>query len=162
MEAKDQYNRLQVYRRTQPIWQNNCSPKNSIVRALLLCFLLNEKQALGEWEKWEAAPAVSEGSFTFQINNDGSYTENVDVTSTIMNRQGIENFGVFAATYNHGSQKIEILEAKTINGETRIHVDPKVIEDKPIASNLSYIVLLPRRQIRVQLTPFENAGYQVA
>ncbi|MEI7441479.1 MAG: hypothetical protein WCK43_07605, partial [bacterium] len=25
-----------------------------------------------------------------------------------------------------------------------------------------YIVLLPRRQIRVQLTPFENAGYQVA
>jgi hypothetical protein len=27
---------------------------------------------------------------------------------------------------------------------------------------LVYIVLLPRRQIRVQLTPFENAGYQVA
>lgn len=103
----------------------------------LLALLSGSSPTCAEWVKWDEASSILEGKVTFDIHADGTFSKEVELTATAMNRNGLENCGFFAYIYNAQSTKFKILKAETINGSRTIPVDRKMIEDKPTASSLS-------------------------
>ena len=69
------------------------------------------------------------------VEKDGTYTEEVEFKVKILKDSAVNSFVSFFLTYNEQSQEVEVLSAKTINKGKEFPVDPKFIEDKPLASS---------------------------
>lgn len=71
------------------------------------------------------------------VNGDGDSELVQEVQFKILNEAGREQLAMQSFAYNSNNEKIEILEAKTINGDKEYPVDKKMIEDKTIAGGAS-------------------------
>jgi len=104
---------------------------------VLFCFLFSNvtearwatlKDAALRYDLWRSV---------INVEKDGTYTEEVEFKAKILKDSAIDSFGNFLLTYNEQSQKVTILSAKTVNKGKSFPVDPKFIEDKPLASSFS-------------------------
>ena len=104
---------------------------------VFVCFLFsnvtearwaNSKDAALRYDLWRSV---------IKVEKDGTYTEEVEFKVKILKDSAVSSFGNFLLTYNEQSQKVTILSAKTVNKGKSFPVDPKFIEDKPLASSPS-------------------------
>jgi predicted transglutaminase-like cysteine proteinase len=109
---------------------------NYIIAALtVLCFNIN--QSFARFATPEEAPVEYE-FFNRNINvaSDGTSEEIIEKQVSILNEEGRDYFGTQRLTYNGDTQKIEILEAKTILNGKEYKVNKNSIEIKPLASDV--------------------------
>ncbi len=70
------------------------------------------------------------------VQTDGTYTEEIEIQAKALKESGKDKLVSLALPYNASNTEFKILEAKTIESGTEYPVDPKNIEDKPLASNI--------------------------
>ena len=108
---------------------------------LLLVCLLNmlffPSSSQARWALPEEAEAQIDYLKEDVIVKAGSSEEIIESRIKILNEAGREHFGVFRTSFNQNIQKIEILEAKTLQEGSEIKVPEKNIEIKPLASELN-------------------------
>ncbi|MBP9752720.1 MAG: DUF3857 domain-containing protein [Proteobacteria bacterium] len=101
---------------------------------------------------------VEECKQTYTINEDGSYEVLSEVTYFIKNEMGRDQLAKSASQYREKTEKLEVLEAKTIfNGKEYI-VKKEDIEDKELASSTNgfeskrqVIIAYPQAQVGAKL-----------
>jgi hypothetical protein len=70
------------------------------------------------------------------VRKDGTYTESIEKISAPLKESGKDKLVHFPLNYNASSSTLKIIEAKTIDKQGKAYpVDPKQIEDKPLASS---------------------------
>lgn len=89
--------------------------------------------------KWAG---FEEASIKIDINNqniivkkDGTFETIIEESFEILKESGRDKAAHYTLYYDGDSQKIEVLEAKTIYQGKEYPIDPKFIEDKPLASS---------------------------
>jgi len=70
-----------------------------------------------------------------EIRKDGTYTETIEVIMEAVKEGGKDRLVSYPLIYNKSNSEMKILEAKTIFEGKEYPVDPKKIEDKPLASS---------------------------
>lgn len=70
-----------------------------------------------------------------KINSDGTHEQTIEMRVMILKEHGRSAFANFTFQYNGDSAKVTILEAKTIYQGQEYNVEPRLIEDKPLASS---------------------------
>ena len=105
---------------------------NALVVPLILFFAMS---ADARWATIDDA-ALEYKSFNnnVKINSDGTYESTVEMKVKILKEHGRFAFANFTFQYNGDSAKVTILEAKTIYQGQEYNVEPRLIEDKPLAS----------------------------
>ena len=108
---------------------------NSIFIHIFLILALTASNCHARWAKYEdAIGEIISSNLEITVNPDGSSR---DITTThvkILKEQGVRKWANFYLTYNSDNEEIKILSAKTIIGGKEFLIDPKSIEDKPLAS----------------------------
>lgn len=103
---------------------------------ILVCFFIFSSATEARWgSKKDAAVVYSFIRDLYQVEKDGTYIFEREFKAKIINSSGVDGFTTFRLYYNGQSEKLEILFAKTINNEKEFSVDPKFVQDKPLASS---------------------------
>ena len=77
-------------------------------------FTILISQSYAKWAKISDAPTKDSYIQTFTINADGTYEAIKEVSKIILTEIGRNNATNFVLSYNGDSEKIEIIEAKTV------------------------------------------------
>ena len=105
-----------------------------IITVLSMLIFSNIAQA-----KWasvsEASLKISKNNVTVKVNKDGTYEEIVENEMEILKEDSRDMASQYKLYYDGDSEKITILEAKTIVQGKEYIVAPDLIEDKPLASS---------------------------
>ncbi len=106
----------------------------------IICFLclLITGSAEAKWASVEEA-AIKQDIYNLDItvDKDGAYKQVIESQFEILKEAGREEAAHYTVYYNADSEKVEILEAKTIYQGKEYKIDKKFIEDKPLA-NVGY------------------------
>ncbi|MCT4635517.1 MAG: DUF3857 domain-containing protein [Rickettsiales bacterium] len=101
-----------------------------------ICLIITANISHAKWAGFE------EASIKMDINNqdiiikkDGTYESIIEEEFEILKESARDKATRYTLYYDGDSQKIEILEAKTIFQGKEYPIDPKFIEDKPLASS---------------------------
>ncbi len=109
--------------------------KNMLRFIYFLCLIITSNISQAKWAGIEEASIKSYiDNYTISIKKDGTYEEIVEEKFEILKESGRNKAAHYTLYYDGDSQKIEILEAKTIYQNQEYKIDPKFIEDKPLAS----------------------------
>lgn len=80
--------------------------------------------------------AIESFNRTIYVRKNGAYTETIEMLSVPLKESGKDKLVHHSLTYNASNATLKILEAKTIDEQGKEHkVNPKHIEDKPLASS---------------------------
>jgi len=99
---------------------------------LTLSILLSPVYA--KWANIADAPTKNSYHTETNINPDGTYETIAEITKEILTESGRSPGSSTTLYYNGDSEKIEVLEAKTIFQGKTYPLDKNLIEDKPLAS----------------------------
>lgn len=106
----------------------------------------------------ETTHSLEHSVLHYKINKDGTYEVISEDTLFIKNEQGRDDLSKSVDIYREGSEKIEILEAKTILDDKEYPIKKEDIEDKQLASstngfstNRQVIVAFPQAQVGAKL-----------
>ncbi len=106
-------------------------------RILIIVCLVISNAAFARWATFEDAPvAVLLNNFYINVHADGTTEEIHEIKVKVLNEQGRDDLTTRVITYNHDNSTMQVLEAKTINGDQEFPVDSQYIEDKPLASQV--------------------------
>src|ERR1700722_1648892 len=78
----------------------------------------------------EAGSVVENYELDFDVAKNGASVETVDYTVRVQGEDAKVSASLFQIEYNSVTDKVEILEAYTLNGNEKIPVDPTAIEDR--------------------------------
>ncbi len=78
----------------------------------------------------EAGSVVEHYGIDFDVKKNGSSNTAVDYTVRVQAEDAKTSASVFAIDYNGQIEKVQILEAYTLNGKDKIPVEPSAIEDR--------------------------------
>ena len=102
----------------------------------VICIVFSSPLSWARWATLEDADWEIEFENTeIQVNADGSYTEVVEHKLKVLKDSAREYLTTRRLYYNSMTTSLKVLEAKTIDGDQEFKVDPKFIEDKPMASS---------------------------
>ena len=97
----------------------------------LLSLLLLVVPAQARWMTASEAGSVIENYvIEYEIFKNGASTQTVDYTVRVQGEDAKVSASQFAIDYNSATDKVEIIEAMTINGREKIAVEPSMIEDR--------------------------------
>ncbi len=103
---------------------------------ILICFFIFSHATEARWgNKKDAVVIYNFVRNLYQVEKDGTYKYEREFKARIVNNAGVDGFTTFRLYYNGQSEKLNILFAKTINNGKEFSVDPKFIQDKPLASS---------------------------
>ncbi len=103
-------------------------------RWALFAIIMAANPAEARWASIDDAPTKSSCSVEMNINKDGTARMVLEVQQEILKESG-RDVAQTMLNYNGDSEKIRILEAKTIYKGKEYKVAKKLIEDKPLASS---------------------------
>jgi hypothetical protein len=116
----------------------------------LLIFLTQAAQA--RWMKLEEAGSVVENyTIEYNVAKNGSWTQTTDYTVRVLAEDAKTSASLFAIDYNAYTDKVEIVEAYTQNGDKKIPVDPAAIEDRDKGESKDYDALKTRSVVFPQV-----------
>ena len=103
---------------------------------ILICFFIFSNAAEARWgNKKDAVVIYNFVRNLYQVEKDGTYIHEREFKAKIVKSSGVDGFTTFRLYYNGQSENLKILFAKTINNGKEFSVDPKFIQDKPLASS---------------------------
>ena len=102
---------------------------------LLSFFLLLPRPLQARWADKAEAKTQLEVDLNFQVKKDGSFIQETKKTVLILKDSAIKPYANYTIVYNGRSEKLDILEAKTILRGKEFQVRPEWIQDKPLASS---------------------------
>ena len=103
---------------------------------ILICFFIFSNLTEARWgNKKDVAVVYNFIRDLYKVEKDGTYTFEQEFKAKVVKSSGIDGFTTFRLYYNGQSEKLEILLAKTINDGKEFVVNPKFIQDKPLASS---------------------------
>ena len=144
------------------------------MKRILIYFIIFSSVAEARWgNREDAAVLYNFVRNLYKVEKDGTYTFEHEFKAEVIKSSGINSFTTFRLYYNGQSEKLEILFAKTINNGKEFVVDPKFIEDKPLASSHSgfdqtrqVLIAFPHVQVgshihihyrlHVRIVPYQN------
>jgi len=85
----------------------------------------------------DSAIILMGASQKIHVRADGKFTADVDETYQIQNEEGRARFGTWSQSYNATTTKFKLFGAETIIGSERIPVAEGMIEDKPVAGDVT-------------------------
>lgn len=95
---------------------------------------------------------------TITVKKDGSYEVLTEMVTLLKTEYGRDAHSKMTLTYRDGTEKIEVLSAKTIIGEKEYSVDEKHMEDKQLASSSNgfadkrqIIIAFPKAEVGARL-----------
>ncbi len=93
--------------------------------------------AEARWATLEDVDTVVENvKHEIYVRKDGSYTQTIEKTQAPLKESGKDKLVHLPLNYNASSSSLKIIEAKTIDKHGKAYaVDPKHMEDKPLASS---------------------------
>lgn len=97
---------------------------------------INHHQALARWANYEDASKEVYSEHDIKVNADGSYEQEINLRFKVITESAREESVNYYLNYNDTSEKLIVLEAKTINHGKEYIVPEGNIEDKPLASAL--------------------------
>lgn len=101
-----------------------------------LCLIVAANISHAKWAEFEEASVkININNQNTIINKDGTYESLIEEEFEILKDSARDKATRYTLYYDGDSQKIEILEAKTIFQGQEYSIDPKFIEDKPLASS---------------------------
>lgn len=99
---------------------------------VIISFSISSHAKWAQFEDAETKTTINNSYLT--INKDGTSEEIVENEFEILRESAREKASQYLIRYNGDSEKLVIIEAKTILKDKTYKVDPKYIEDKPLAS----------------------------
>lgn len=109
-------------------------------------------------EESETDYTVEKNEETITVKKDGSYEVTTETTTLLKTEQARDNYSKMVFIYRDGTEKIDILSAKTIKDGKEYVVDKKHIEDKELASSSNgfedkrqIIVAFPKAEVGARL-----------
>ncbi|CAL7962774.1 DUF3857 domain-containing protein [Gammaproteobacteria bacterium] len=97
-------------------------------------FIIISASAQAKWAGIENAQIKTSFDQDISVNKDGTIKETLTEQSEILKEPGRDFAANYTLQYNGHSEKIKILEAKTIYKGKEYKLDKNLIEDKPLAS----------------------------
>jgi hypothetical protein len=105
------------------------TPVNKILLSLI--FLATAPSAHARWMTTKEAGSVVEKFLVdVHVQKSGAWTEEVDYTVRVQAEDAKTSSSIFNIEYNSFTDKVDVLEAYTLNGGNKIPVDPSAIEDR--------------------------------
>lgn len=101
----------------------------------ILCFIIIANFAQARWANYDLASTRTDiYNHEIKVNKNGTYEEIKEEKFEVLKESGRDSAAHYTIHYNTDSEKINIIEAKTIYKGKEYKVDKKFIEDKPLAS----------------------------
>ena len=101
----------------------------------MLVLIIISASVQAKWAGIENAIIKTSFDQNINVNKDGTIKETVTEQSEILKEPGRDFAANYTLQYNGSSEKIKILEAKTIYKGKEYKLDKNLIEDKPLASS---------------------------
>lgn len=128
------------------------------MKIFFLVLSLSASALHARWMTIEEAGSVIENySIEYKINRNGASTQTVDYTVRVQAEDAKVSASLFPIDYNAFTDKVEILEAFTLNGKNKIPVEAAAIEDRDKGEAKDYdamkvrSVVFPKVQIGSRL-----------
>ena len=98
---------------------------------ILISLLLWAAPVQARWMTEEEAGSVVENYLIeYDVQKNGASVQLVDYTVRVQGEDAKTSAGQFTIDYNSATDKVEVIEAYTINGKDQIAVEPGMIEDR--------------------------------
>lgn len=108
-----------------------------LISLIFIFSTFNTTLSWGRWATLEDADwAIEFENTQIEVNKDGSYSEIIEQRLKVLKDSAREVLTTRRLYYNSMISSLKVLDAKTINNDLEFKVDPKFIEDKPIASSI--------------------------
>ncbi len=109
-------------------------------RDTLICLILFSLSLLPQsWARWatleDAESEILLENTDIEVNADGSFTQTIEQRIKILKENAREIMTTRRLIYNAATSSIKVLAAKTIHNGVEYPIDPKFLEDKPLASS---------------------------
>jgi len=104
--------------------------------AVLYCLVMADAGDAA-FDQIKNAPGSVRTNMYIEVNKDGTATIREHSEYSIHSREGIKKYGIYAHQYNPAIERHRVLKMETRNGSEVKPVPASLIEDKPVASNLS-------------------------
>ena len=105
--------------------------------AAVLYFLVMADAGDAAFDQIKNAPASVRTNVHIEVKKDGTATIREHHEFFIHSHEGIKKYGIYAHQYNPAIERYRVLKMETRNGSEVKPVPANLIEDKPVASNLS-------------------------
>lgn len=86
----------------------------------------------------EAGSVLEKFHMDLDVKKNGAWTQTVDYVLRVQAEDAKTSASLFNLEYNSLTDKVEVLEAYTLNGETKIPVEPSAIEDRDKGESKEY------------------------
>ena len=108
-----------------------------VLGAAVLYFLVMADAGDAAFDQIKNAPGSVRTNVHIEVKKDGTATIREHYEYLIQSREGIKKYGIYAHQYNPAIERYRVLKMETRNGSEVKPVPANLIEDKPVASNLS-------------------------
>ena len=108
-----------------------------VLGAAVLYFLVMADAGDAAFDQIKTAPGSVRTNVHIEVKKDGTATIREHHEYLIRSREGIKKYGIYAQQYNPAIERYRVLKMETRNGSEVKPVPADLIEDKPVASNLS-------------------------
>ena len=105
--------------------------------AAVLYFLVMADAGDAAFDPIKTAPGSVRTHVHIEVKKDGTATIRERHEYWIRSREGIKKYGIYLQQYNPAIERYRVLQMETRNGSEVKPVPASLIEDKPVASNLS-------------------------
>lgn len=117
------------------VWGWKMKALLSIASLIVLLVTFGSFSAEARWKTHDEADTETFGEkIEINVHRDGTYTYYRKWNIRILTKNGISQYATYDFNYDADSTKLEKISAFVINGDKRIAVDKKYIEDKPVSS----------------------------
>jgi hypothetical protein len=99
----------------------------------------------------ESGSVIERFIVEYQVFKNGSWTQTIDYAIRVQSEDAKTNASVFTIDYNSFTDQVEILEAYTLNGKTKIKVEPSAIEDRDKGESKDYDLMKTRSVVFPQV-----------
>lgn len=108
--------------------------------------------ANARWLTLGEAPSVVEKLYMdIDVHKDGTFSQEVEYLTRVQSEDAKVNASIFTIDYNAATDQVEVLEAYTKNGNVKIPVDKKTIEDRDKGESRDYDAIKTRSVVYPQV-----------
>lgn len=119
---------------------------------LIFAWLLIPLQSEARWlTKQESGSVVEKFLIDIQVEKSGAFAQTIDYAVRVQSEDAKTNVSLFNIDYNSFTDKVEILEAYTLNGKVKIPVDKAAIEDRDKGESKEYDAMKVRSVVFPQV-----------
>jgi transglutaminase-like putative cysteine protease len=108
-----------------------------VLGAAVLYFLVMADAGDAAFDQIKNAPGAVLTNVHIEVKKDGTASIREHYEYSIHSREGIKKYGIYTQQYNPALERYRVLKMETRNGGEVKPVPANLIEDKPVASNLS-------------------------